>query len=363
MSRFTINRPLGVHPLGCFSALLASLLLSASSALAHTPAEEMAGAANNFLAALNADQRAKAVYEIKDEERFDWHFIPKPRKGLPIKEMSPAQRNLAHALLSTGLSQRGYAKAATIMSLEQVLFDLEKQKGPARDAEVYYFTVFGAPGNSAWGWRVEGHHISLNFTVAGSRVLAVTPSFMGANPGEIREGPRKGLRVLGAEEDLARQLVKSLDAGQLKTALIGTDAPCEIITGNDRKAKNLEPLGVAMSALTQPQKDLLLSVVKEYVFRYRNEIAEPDLQRIRQAGDEKLHFAWAGGLELGQPHYYRIQGPTFLMEYDNTQNNANHVHTVWRDLQNDFGGDPLREHYDQVPHSDGNPKAEVRTPK
>jgi hypothetical protein len=326
------------------------LLLLASPALAHTPAEEMAGAANNFLAALSPDQRAKAVYEMKDEERFDWHFIPKPRKGLPIKEMTPAQRNLAHALLGTGLSQRGYAKAATIMSLEQVLFDLEKQKGPVRDAEVYYFTIFGSPGNSAWGWRVEGHHISLNFTVGGNQVLAVTPSFLGANPGGIREGPRKGLRVLGVEEDLARQLVKSLDASQLKTALISNVAPREIITSNDRKAKTLEPLGVAMSALTQPQKDLLVSVLKEYVYRYRNEIAEPNLQKILQAGDGQIHFAWAGGLELGQPHYYRIQGPAFLMEYDNTQNNANHVHTVWRDLQNDFGGDPLREHYDQVPH-------------
>src|SRR5438874_615628 len=199
-----------------FLAFLPSALCLASTAFAHTPAEEMAGAANNFLAALTPEQRGKAVYELKDEERFDWHFIPKPRKGLPVKEMSPAQRNLAHALLSTGLSQQGYAKAATIMSLEQVLFDLEK-KGPTRDAELYFFTIFGAPGNTAWGWRLEGHHISLNFTVAGGRVLAVTPSFMGANPGEVREGPRKGLRVLGAEEDLARRLVKSLDAGQLKT--------------------------------------------------------------------------------------------------------------------------------------------------
>src|SRR5437660_3786745 len=183
-----------------FACVLFSLWLLPGRVLGHTPAEEMAGAANNFLAALNADQKGKAVYEMKDEERFDWHFIPKPRKGLPVKEMIPAQRNLAHALLSTGLSQQGYLKAATIMSLEQVLFDLEKQKGPARDAEMYFFTIFGTPGNSAWGWRVEGHHISLNFTVEGGNVLAVTPSFLGANPAQVREGPRKGLRVLGSEE-------------------------------------------------------------------------------------------------------------------------------------------------------------------
>jgi hypothetical protein len=330
-----------------FSLLILTL---ARSVYAHPPAEEMAAAANNLLAALNSDQRAKALYEMKDEVRFDWHFIPKPRKGLPVKEMTPSQRNLAHALLSTGLSQAGYVKAATIMSLEQVLFDLEKQKGPTRDAELYYFTIFGAPGKSAWGWRVEGHHVSLNFTVEGARVLAVTPSFMGCNPGEVREGPRKGLRVLGAEEDLARQLVKSLDAAQLKIAIVATNAPREIITSNDRKARNLEPVGISMSALTQPQKELLLSVLKEFVYRYRNEIAESDLQRIRQAGEDKIQFAWAGGLEVGQPHYYRVQGSTFLMEYDNTQNNANHVHTVWRDLQNDFGGDVLRAHYEQVSH-------------
>jgi hypothetical protein len=217
--------------------------------------------------------------------------------------------------------------------------------------EGYFFSVFGEPGDSGnWGWRVEGHHISLNFAVSGDSVLAVTPSFMGANPAEVREGPRKGLRVLGTEEDLGRQLVKSLDEGQLKTALVSNVAPKEIITGNDRKARSLEPMGIAASALTQAQKDALLAVIREYVFRYRSEIADGDLQNIRKAGDEKIHFAWAGGLDLGQPHYFRIQGPTFLMEYDNTQNNANHVHTVWRDLQNDFGGDLLREHYEQVPH-------------
>jgi hypothetical protein len=331
--------------LGCLTAILL-----AGRVLAHTPAEEMTGAANSLLAALTTEQRAKATYEMKDEERFDWHFIPKPRKGLPIKEMTPAQRNLAHALLSTGLSQRGYLKAATIMSLEQVLFDIENQKGPVRDAEMYFVTIFGTPGKSAWGWRAEGHHVSLNFTVSGDNVLAVTPSFMGANPAEVREGPRKGLRVLGTEEDLGRQLVKSLDQGQLKTALYTNTAPREIITANDRKARNLEPMGIAMSSLTKAQKDTLLSVIKEYVYRYRSEIADDDLTKIRKAGDKKIYFAWAGGLDLGQPHYFRIQGPTFLMEYDNTQNNANHVHTVWRDLQNDFGGDLLRDHYEQVPH-------------
>ena len=319
------------------------------NALAHTPAQEMVTAANNFLDSLNAEQRGKAAFDWKDEERFDWHFIPKPRKGLPFKEMSPAQRSLAQALLSSGLSQRGFAKAATIISLEQVLFDLD-DNAPLRNAELYYVSIFGKPGTKAWGWRVEGHHLSLNFAVDGDEVLAVTPSFFGANPAEVKTGPRKGLRVLPQEEDLARELVKSLDPEQRKIAVVNTTAPRDIITGHDRKAKLLEPQGIASAKLKPAQKELLMKLLREYVFRYRNEIAEADLKKIRDSGEEKISFAWAGGIEPGEGHYYRIQGPTFLMEYDNTQNNANHIHTVWRDLQNDFGDDLLRQHYEQVPH-------------
>ena len=164
-------------------------------AFAHSPAQEMADAANNFIAALTPDQKAKAIFDFKDQERFDWHFIPKPRKGLPFKEMTSPQRLLAHALLSTGLSQRGYMKATTIMSLEQILYDLEN-KAPQRDADLYFVTLFGQPGEkAAWSWRVEGHHLSLNFAVDGDQVLSVTPSFFGANPAQIQSGPRKGLRV------------------------------------------------------------------------------------------------------------------------------------------------------------------------
>ncbi len=342
-----------------FCALLASSSFGVLSSAGHTPAEEMADAANNFLAALSSEQRSKAVYEMGDEERYNWAFVPKARKGLPVKEMTPAQRNLAHAMLSTGMSQRGYVKAATIMSLEQILYDIEKQKGPVRDSELYFFTVFGMPGKGAWGWRVEGHHISLNFAIDGGRVASLTPSFMGSNPGEVKEGARKGLRVLEAEEELARKLVKSLDDGQRKTAVIATDAPKEIITSNQRSAKRLEPAGIAVASLTDSQKDMLRSVVREYVLRFRTDVAEPELERMLKAGE--IYFAWAGGLESGQPHYYRVQGPEFLLEYDNTQNNANHVHTVWRDLKHDFGGDELRAHYEKVPH--GNSSAGIQKPK
>ncbi len=309
----------------------------------------MADAAGNFLNALTPEQQAKATFTLTDEERFDWHFIPKPRKGLPFKEMTPAQQKLAHALLNSGLSQRGYAKAVTIMSLEQVLHDLEQSA--KRDPELYYFSIFGKPGaKEPWAWRVEGHHLSLNFVVRGDQVLAATPAFFGTNPAEVKQGQRKGLRVIDEEETLGRQFVKSLSADQQTVAVISNTSPREIITGNSRKAMLLDPPGLPAAKMTQDQKDALMNLIKDYAFRHRAEVAEADLKKIQSAGFEKVHFAWAGSLEPGQGHYYRIQGPTFLIEFDDTQDNANHIHTVWRDFENDFGEDVLLKHYQDFPH-------------
>jgi hypothetical protein len=309
----------------------------------------MAQAANNLLAALSPEQRAKASFEFKDEERYNWHFIPRDRKGLPLKEMDHAQRALAHALLSTGLGQRGYVEAVTIISLEQILKEMEQGKGPARDPERYFFSIFGKPGPTGiWGWRVEGHHLSLNFTLADGRPASAGPAFFGTNPGEVREGQRKGLRVLAAEEDMGRALVKSLDESQRKAAVVPGAAPGEMITKNDRKVSFTDPAGVTYEQLNPQQRQALLSLVDLYARRLRTEMAEQDLRKVMDAGVEKIRFAWAGGLERGEPHYYRIVGPTFLVEYDNTQNNANHIHTVWRDFSNDFGEDVLKKHYDQA---------------
>jgi Protein of unknown function (DUF3500) len=342
----------------CFLAFVLCSQLASLSARAHPDddarivAEEMAAAANSFLATLTPEQKAKAVYELNDNERFDWHFIPKERKGLPLKEMASEQKHLAHALLSTALSHRGYLKVSTIMSLEQVLRDMEQGKGPLRDPDRYFFTIFGKPAaGGTWGWRVEGHHLSLNFMIVEGKEISVTPSFFGSNPAEVREGPRKGLRVLGAEEDLGRQLVKSLNAEQKRVAIYTNSAPREIITGNDRKARTLAPMGISAAKLNKAQNAILWRIIKEYVQRYRPELADEDLKKIEKAGTKKLFFAWAGGVEPGQGHYYRVQGPTFLMEFDNTQNNANHIHAVWRDFEHDFGEDLLREHYDRVPHA------------
>jgi len=328
------------------------VLTVASSAPAHLAADEMAQAASRFLGALDESQKAKAQFELKGDERENWHFIPKSRNGLPIKEMTPPQRKLAHALLTTGLSGHGYEKATNIMSLERILYDMEgaARKFP-RDPELYYFSIFGTPSaKGTWGWRVEGHHLSANFTIVDGEFLAGTPSFMGSNPGEVRSGPRKGLRVLSDEEDLGRTLIKALNEEQRKKAIFTDMAPKEIITEAKRKVEPLEQVGVAASDLDSSQVAMLRKLIEAYVQRLRPDLAREDLAKIDKAGIAKVYFGWAGGIEKGAPHYYRVQGPTFLLEYDNTQNDANHIHAVWRDFQGDFGEDLLRKHYDQVPH-------------
>lgn len=324
------------------------------TARAHEAGVQMAAIAKVFLSALNPEQKAKASFEFGGEERENWHFIPRERKGLPIKEMTPQQRLLAHALLSTGLSFRGVAKAVTIMSLEEVLFQMEgadESKRASvrekRDPEKYFVSIFGEPADQgAWGWRIEGHHLSLNFTIKDGQLLRATPSFMGTNPGEIREGPLTGLRVLAVEEELGRELVKSLTPEQFQKAFVDKVAPKEMITAAEHKVNPLSPAGLADSELNEKQQAMLTRLIEEYLERLRPEIAEETRADIKKNG--VVHFAWAGGLERGQPHYYRVQGKTFLIEYDNTQNDANHVHSVLRSFDGDFGRDLLGEHLKQA---------------
>ena len=331
-------------------ALLAFSLATVSRA--HVAGDEMAAAANKFLDALQPEQREKATFDFKGDERNNWFFIPKVRAGLTIKMMTPAQRELAHALLRAGLSAQGYEKATNIMSLEPVLKELEGPSGTmVRDNELYYFSIFGKPeAAGTWGWRVEGHHLSANFTIIKGEMFSGTPSFLGTNPAEVRKGPRMGLRVLAEDEDLGRALIKALSEEQRKTAIYDATAPKEMITSNKRKVTPLDTAGLAAAKMTGAQKAQLRSIVKAYVDRLRGDLAETDLQKIDKAGWDKVYFAWAGGIEKGDPHYYRVQGPTFLIEYDNTQNDANHIHAVWRDFDNDFGEDLVRKHYAEVPH-------------
>jgi hypothetical protein len=311
---------------------------------------DMAAAANHFLAALTPEQKKKCVFELTDAERENWHFVPQARKGVTFKELTPEQRLLAHALLSSGLSSRGYGKALTIMSLDQILYELEN-KSPRRDVEMYYLSLFGTPNEkSAWGWRVEGHHLSLNFTTDKGLVIADTPSFFGSNPGEVRSGPRAGLRVLAREEDLGFELVNALSTEQRKVAIILEKAPADVLNMPGRNNVT-KPQGIAYSALSDAQKAILTKLIREYLDRHRAEIAAGDWAKIEAAGLDKIFFAWAGALEPGKGHYYRVQGPTFILELDNTQNGANHVHALWRDTQHDFGKDLLKEHYEKGHHA------------
>ncbi|MGB0580243.1 MAG: DUF3500 domain-containing protein [Limisphaerales bacterium] len=327
--------------------LLVSLLCFTGSASASQSqvAAEMALAATDFLDSLTEEQRKIAVFELKDDERQNWHFIPKDRNGLTLKKMQPHQQQLGYALLATAMSSKGFSKALRVMTLERVLWELSN-KNPIRDHEKYYFSIFGKPAaRGTWGWRVEGHHLSLNFTIVKGRVIASTPSFFASNPAKVLEGPRKGLRVLAGEEDLARKLVKSLNEEQRKSAIFTKKPPRDILTRAERKVKPLENKGVTFSELSPKQQDNLMELIGEYVRCHRPELASVDMAKIAEAGHKNIRFAWAGGLERGQGHYYRVQGPTFLLEYANTQGKANHIHAVWRDFNGDFGEDILARHF------------------
>ena len=334
---------------GLFGIYMTGALIASQRAAA-----SMASAASRFLASLSPEQRQQAAFPFDSDDRTRWHYVPTetfPRKGLTIKAMSEVQRQAAHALLQAGLSQHGYATATAIMDLETVLRALEQNGRIVRDPEIYYFSVFGEPTpKGPWGWRVEGHHVSVHFTVVGGTSVASSPTFFGTNPAEVREGPKKGLRILGAEEDAARAVLESLDAAQRQAARITDVAPADIVTTNQMKADPLSPVGVKASALSPKQRDLLMKLIDVYTSLMADDIASERLAKLKKAGVENIAFAWAGPVERGAKHYYRVQGPTFLVEYDNTQNDGNHIHSVWRDFDGDFGRDLLREHLKSVAH-------------
>lgn len=324
-----------------FQVLLFSLLCV--QVRASDPAEGMAAAANAWLQSLADAQRMQAVFPVADDERENWNYVPIARKGVQLGDMTDTQRVLARQLLASGLSQRGQLQVEAIIALENVLFATE---GTARrNPQLYYFTVFGTPApGGTWGWRAEGHHLSINFTLAAGR-LSATPLFFGANPAEVRvDHAQKGRRALAVEEDLGRTLVKSFNSGQRDTVLIAAKAPAEIITGNDRQVQPSAPAGLAYARMNPDQQTQLRALIELYAGRLRPDLAGNEMQAIASQGWDQVHFAWAGGLERGDAHYYRIQGPAFLIEYDNTQNGANHIHTAWRNFAGDFGRDLLREH-------------------
>jgi hypothetical protein len=326
---------------------------------AERASEPMLAAVRGFLDKLDEAQRRRALRPFEGPERQDWSYLPGRRPGLRLEEMSAPQREAAFGLMRSALSPDGSVKASSVIELEPILGEIEGN--PARrDPGLYTFTIFGAPSSeAAWGWRLEGHHLSLNFTSATGRVVAVTPAFFGANPAKVPHGPRAGWRVLAAEEDLARELLGTLDRAQQDLAVLAVRAPRDIITGTQRKASLERFEGLAAARMGPAQRELLLRLLEVYVQNLRPDLAREQIEKIRNAGIELLHFAWAGDLRRGEGHYYRIHGPATLIEYDNTQNNANHVHSVWRDLTNDFGEDELRRHYEQGGHD---PDEASRTP-
>ena len=288
---------------------------------------DIARAAAEFLESLDGNQRAKATYAFTDAERVRWHWTtPRnvPRNGLPLRETSQGQRDLALALLHVSVSDGGFQKALDIISLQNDL---------GNDPELYYVTVFGAPGGAEpWGWRFEGHHLSRHFTFAGDQ-LAVTPFFLGAWP-TVTDA---GLKALEREEWAARELIHSLEGSQRQTALFQERTLTRHATQNQPYVTPLDPVGLLAGEFNEDQQTLMLEIIQTYLGTLPAHLARSHFERLRQAGLENVRFGWAGPLESRLPHYYRLQGPTFLLEFDNSRGGGTHIHSVWRDFAEDFG--------------------------
>jgi hypothetical protein len=307
----------------------------------------MAAAAEKLLAGLTPEQKAKAAFAFDDKERFNWHFIPlekdkqPTRRGMRLEEMTPAQKSAMMELLRAGLSAEGYQKATTIMSLESILKELEQGKGPVRNPEWYFVTIYGTPAKTGrWSWRIEGHHLCVNYTLDNSKIISATPAFFGANPAVVKAGPKQGLRTLPEAEDLARALFKSLDDDQRKTALQAKQLP--EVKAMNRAPEVGEPIGLLAGKLSDKQREVLVKLLQSYAARVLPEAAEAELKRLNEAGIREIHIAYWGGLEPGEKYTYRLHGPTFVVEFlnvqdDSAKNPANHIHSCWRSLKNDFG--------------------------
>lgn len=313
---------------------------------------QMAEAANRFLSALPAEQRSMASFAFDSPQRLRFHFIPTEtfeRQGLTIRDMGQAQRQAAHALLRTGLSQRGYMTATQIMETEGILRGLEAGRGQfRRDPEEYFVSVFGAPTTSgSWGWRFEGHHLSLQFTVVEGAITVSSPTFLASNPAEVPDGPLRGMRAIGRQEDAGRALLGSLDAAQREVAIQDDLSPRDVMARVAIDPDPLAPVGIEARALRPAQRELLMEIVHAYTDVMNDEIAALRLAKIEQAGVDNLRFAWAGGTKRGELSYFRVQGPTFLIELTNTMNDPNHIHSGWREFGAEFGRDVLAMHVRQ----------------
>lgn len=297
--------------------------------------------ANDFIASLDKDLHKTAVMQFDSDYRTHWRYTPASREGVNWSDLNPEQTAKAITLLKTTLSELGFARTKDIRTLEGVLEQMESN--PGRDKDSYYFTFFGVPGKSSrWGWRYEGHHISLNFTYDGGKLIASTPQFFGANPAEVQDGKHKGMRVLAQEEDLAIALINSLTTKEKKIAIISQGVPPDIFSGEKPIATNLNGSGIRADELSLTSQKLLLKLITANAISQNSEEAQRKLAKLT---NNNLVFAWMGATDRSGPHYYRIQSPAFLIEFDNTQNGSNHIHLVWREFEGDFGRDVLKDHY------------------
>jgi hypothetical protein len=321
---------------------LASISLSFNAAVAdEAPGVGMSAAATALLGSLTDDQKKLASFKFDDAERVNWHFIPRERKGLGLWDLDGKALSNAEAFVATGLTAAGYHKSLEVRSLEEVLYLFESGEESARRVKRhphrYYISIFGDPsGDAAWGWRFEGHHLSLNYTIKNGEILSSTPEFFGANPGLIDAGPGRSLRVLGRREDLARSILKSASAEQQAKIWISKEAPHDIRGPGAAQPEVGEPAGVAVADMTPEQQKLMKDLVGEYLTAMPASVVRRRVKEIEEGGVDKVHFAWWGGSELNEPHHYVVQGPSFVIEYNNTQNQANHVHSIWRNLSGDF---------------------------
>ena len=343
----------------CMAALAVACGPAHSQTAAPTEAVTLApqalANAQAFASSLTDAQRTVGRFPFDAEERYTFNFVPMVRGGVALGDMTDAQRQQADALLKAALSASGYATARRIIAHEDILRELERERGVSnyqrRNPNLYYLAVFGDPSPSGrWGWRFEGHHLSVNVTQGGSDGDVVAPLFFGANPARVPSGPQVGLRILAAEEDVARALLASFDGAARAKVIIAPETTNEIVTKNAPKVDGLSFEGVAAGDMTPGQRTQLRALIDVYAQRLSPREAASQLARIDAAGFEKVYFAWAGSVDVGQKHYYRVHGPSFLIEYDNSQNDANHIHSVWRDLERDYGGDLLRKHLAQHKH-------------
>ncbi len=329
--------------------LAAATFLPFGGASAQTvdAAQRIAEAASRFLAGLDDGQRQQAQIAFESDNRLDWHYIPRRRQGLTLAAMRPAQAEAARALFASVLNERGLQALENVRIVEGVL---REQQGTMRDPDRYYLSIFGTPGRFPWGWRLEGHHLSLNVALPAAGHIAVTPFFLGSHPATVPSGPHKGLRPLGPAEDLARRLMAELSESERKSAIIADRAFDDIVASPQRKSDLAQPRGLALAAMDGAARNLVEALIDRFVGTLAPDLMAAQKRRVMEQELGRFRFAWAGSLTPGQGHYFRVHGPVTLIEHDNTQNNANHIHSVWRDLASDFGNDELADHYRQKPH-------------